>query len=177
MRRRLAADDARRRRRPTGADRTGPGGPSAGHQPARVARRAPTLGDATQAQAVDFAKRSEDAGASAICVTVDYPYTSARDRPSRDQWDPEWARTRVFGTPEFRVGFQAGMLDPYTPNLTWEWVKWVRPATKLPIVVKGILTAEDARLAVENGARAIVVSNHGARTLDGMGGTLDALPE
>jgi isopentenyl diphosphate isomerase/L-lactate dehydrogenase-like FMN-dependent dehydrogenase len=136
-----------------------------------------TLGEATQQQAVDFAKRSEDSGASAICVTVDYPYTSARDRPSRDQWDPEWARTRVYGTPEFRVGFQAGMLDPYTPNLTWEWMEWVRPQTKLPIVMKGILTAEDARLAVENGVSAIIVSNHGARTLDGMGGTLDALPE
>ena len=138
---------------------------------------AATLGEANQAQAVDFARRSEDAGASALCVTVDYPYTSARDRPSRDQWDPEWARTRVFGTSEFRVGFQAGMLDPYTPNLTWDWMKWVRPTTKLPIVMKGILTAEDARLAVDNGVQAIIVSNHGARTLDGMGGTLDALPE
>ena len=136
-----------------------------------------TLGEATQQQAVDFAKRSEDSGASAICITVDYPYTSARDRPSRDLWDPEWARTRVYGTPEFRVGFQAGMLDPYTPNLTWDWMKWVRPQTKLPIVMKGILTAEDAKLAVENGVSAIIVSNHGARTLDGMGGTLDALPE
>jgi 4-hydroxymandelate oxidase len=136
-----------------------------------------TLGEATQQQAVDFAKRSEDAGASALCITVDYPYTSARDRPSRDQWDPEWARTHVYGTSEFRVGFQAGMLDPYTPNLTWDWMKWVRPVTKLPIVMKGILTAEDAKLAVDNGVSAIIVSNHGARTLDGMGGTLDALPE
>jgi 4-hydroxymandelate oxidase len=136
-----------------------------------------TLGEATQAQALEFVKRSEDSGASALCLTVDYPYTSARDRPSRDQWDPEWVRTRVYGTPEFRTGFQAGMIDPYTPNLTWEWMKWVRPQTKLPIVMKGILTAEDARLAVENGVSAIIVSNHGARTLDGMGGTLDALPE
>jgi 4-hydroxymandelate oxidase len=136
-----------------------------------------TLGEATQAQALDFVKRSEDAGASALCLTVDYPYTSARDRPSRDLWDPAWAQSHVYGTPEFRVGFQAGMLDPYTPNLTWQWMKWVRPQTKLPIVLKGILTAEDAKLAVENGAQAIVVSNHGARTLDGMGGTLDALPE
>jgi isopentenyl diphosphate isomerase/L-lactate dehydrogenase-like FMN-dependent dehydrogenase len=136
-----------------------------------------TLGEGTQTAAVENAKRFEGAGASAICVTVDYPYTGARDRPSRDQWDPEWARTRIYGTPEFRVGFQAGMIDPYTPNLTWEWMKWVRPATKLPIVIKGILVAEDARLAVEHGAQAIVVSNHGARTLDGMAGTLDVLPE
>jgi len=93
---------------------------------------AATLGEGTQAQAVEFAKRGEDNGASALCITVDYAYTGARDRPSRDQWDPEWARTRVYGTPEFRVGFQAGMIDPYTPNLTWEWMKWVRPQTKLP---------------------------------------------
>jgi isopentenyl diphosphate isomerase/L-lactate dehydrogenase-like FMN-dependent dehydrogenase len=136
-----------------------------------------TLGEGTQTAAVENAKRSEDAGASALCVTVDYPYTGARDRPSRDQWDPEWARTRVYGTPEFRVGFQAGMIDPYTPSLTWDWIKWVRPTTKLPIVIKGILTGEDAKLAVEHGAQAIIVSNHGARTLDGTAGTLDVLPE
>jgi 4-hydroxymandelate oxidase len=136
-----------------------------------------TLGEGTQAAAVESVKRFEDAGAAAVCVTVDYPYTGARDRPSRDRWDPEWARTRVYGTPEFRVGFQAGMIDPYTSNLTWEWMKWARPATKLPIVIKGILTAEDARLAVEHGAQAVIVSNHGARTLDGTAGTLDQLPE
>jgi 4-hydroxymandelate oxidase len=136
-----------------------------------------SLGEGTQASAVEFVKRSEDAGASAVCVTVDYPYTSARDRPSRDMWDPEWPRTGTYGTPGFRTGFAPGMLDPYTPNLTWEWFKWARPATKLPIVIKGIMTAEDARLAVENGANAIIVSNHGARTLDGQSGTLDVLPE
>jgi isopentenyl diphosphate isomerase/L-lactate dehydrogenase-like FMN-dependent dehydrogenase len=136
-----------------------------------------TLGEGTQAAAVETAKRSEGAGAAAVCVTVDYPYTGARDRPSRDQWDPEWAKTRVYGTSEFRVGFQAGMIDPYTSNLTWAWMQWVRPATKLPIVIKGIMTAEDARLAVEHGADAVIVSNHGARTLDGTAGTLDQLPE
>ena len=127
--------------------------------------------------AVEFVKRSEDSGRRRVCVTVDYPYTGARDRPSRDQWDPGMGAHGVYGTPEFRAGFQAGMLDPYNPNLTWEWMKWARPATKLPIVIKGILTAEDARLAVEHGAQAIVVSNHGARTLDGTPGTLDVLPE
>ena len=58
-----------------------------------------TLGEGTQAAAVEYAKRAKDNGASALCITVDYPYTGARDRPSRDQWDPEWARTRVYGTP------------------------------------------------------------------------------
>jgi 4-hydroxymandelate oxidase len=135
------------------------------------------LGHRNQSEAVTWAKRNEDSGATALCVTVDYPYTSARDRPSRDKWEAEWLRTPNYSTSDGRVTFQAGMLDPYTPNLTWEWMKWVRGASKLPIVVKGILTAEDAKLAIDNGAQAIVVSNHGARTLDGMGGTLDALPE
>jgi isopentenyl diphosphate isomerase/L-lactate dehydrogenase-like FMN-dependent dehydrogenase len=138
---------------------------------------AANLGNPNQASTVEFATRSEGAGAAALCVTVDYPYTGARDRPSRDMWDPEWPRSGVYGTPELRAGFQAGMLDPYNPNMTWEWMKWARPATKLPIVIKGILTAEDARLAVEHGAQAVVVSNHGARTLDGTPGTLDVLPE
>ncbi len=138
---------------------------------------AASLGHATQQEAATWAKRNEDAGATALCVTVDYPYTSARDRPSRDKWEADWLRNPMYSTSDGKVTFQAGMLDPYTPNLTWEWLKWVHQASKLPVVVKGILTAEDAKLAIDNGAQAVVVSNHGARTLDGMGGTLDALPE
>lgn len=138
---------------------------------------AATLGHRSQADAIEYAKRAEGDGATAICVTVDYPYTGARDRPSRHKWNPEWSRTAMFATSSDEVSFQAGMLDPYNPNLTWDWMKWTSSATKLPIVVKGILTAEDARLAVEHGAAAVVVSNHGARTLDGTGGTLDCLPE
>lgn len=138
---------------------------------------AATLGHQNQTDAAEFARRAEAAGASAICVTVDYPYTGARDRPSRHEWNPEWSRTAVYSTSDPQVSFQAGMIDPYNPNMTWEWMKWTQAATKLPIVVKGILMGEDARLAVESGAAAVVVSNHGARTLDGTGGTLDCLPE
>jgi isopentenyl diphosphate isomerase/L-lactate dehydrogenase-like FMN-dependent dehydrogenase len=69
------------------------------------------------------------------------------------------------------------MLDPYTPDLTWTWIKWARSASKLPVVVKGVLTAEDAKLCVQHGAQAVVVSNHGARTLDGTAGTLHVLAE
>lgn len=138
---------------------------------------AATLGHSTQDEAATWAKRNEDLGASALCVTVDYPYTGARDRPSRDKWELEWAKTTVYSTPNGSIQFQPGMLDPYTPELTWTYLKWIRTASKLPLVVKGIMTAEDAKLAVENGAQAIVVSNHGARTLDGTGGTLHVLPE
>jgi 4-hydroxymandelate oxidase len=138
---------------------------------------AATLGHSTQEEAASWAKRSEEQGATALCVTVDYPYTGARDRPSRDKWESEFARTRIYSTDSGSIQFQPGMLDPYTPELTWSWIKWARSASKLPIVVKGVLTGEDAKLCVDNGAQAVVVSNHGARTLDGTAGTLHVLTE
>jgi isopentenyl diphosphate isomerase/L-lactate dehydrogenase-like FMN-dependent dehydrogenase len=61
--------------------------------------------------------------------------------------------------------------------LSWRDVEWLRSKSQLPIVVKGLLTAEDARMAVDHGAAGIVVSNHGGRQLDGAPATLDALPE
>jgi 4-hydroxymandelate oxidase len=63
------------------------------------------------------------------------------------------------------------------PSLTWDDVAWLRSITKLPVVLKGILTAEDGQRAVDAGAAAIVVSNHGGRQLDGAVATIDALPE
>jgi 4-hydroxymandelate oxidase len=66
----------------------------------------------------------------------------------------------------------------YEPNMTWDHLTFIRDhAPGLPVLVKGILTAEDARLAVEQGAEAIVVSNHGGRQLDSCPASLDALPE
>ena len=66
----------------------------------------------------------------------------------------------------------------YESNLTWEHLSFVRAhAPGLPVLVKGILTAEDATIAVEHGVEAIVVSNHGGRQLDSCPASLDALPE
>jgi isopentenyl diphosphate isomerase/L-lactate dehydrogenase-like FMN-dependent dehydrogenase len=62
------------------------------------------------------------------------------------------------------------------PSLTWDELPWLRALTKLPIVLKGILHPDDARLAVEHGADGIVVSTHGGRQVDGAIGSLDALP-
>jgi lactate 2-monooxygenase len=62
------------------------------------------------------------------------------------------------------------------PSLTWADLAWLRDQTKLPIVLKGILHPEDARLAVEHGADGVVVSTHGGRQVDGAVGSLDALP-
>jgi len=62
-------------------------------------------------------------------------------------------------------------------SLTWRDLEWLRSVSSLPLLVKGILTAEDAMLAVESGAEGVVVSNHGGRQLDGVAAALDALPE
>jgi isopentenyl diphosphate isomerase/L-lactate dehydrogenase-like FMN-dependent dehydrogenase len=61
--------------------------------------------------------------------------------------------------------------------LTWESISWLRSITSLPILLKGILTAEDALLAVEHGAAGIIVSNHGGRQLDSALASIEALPE
>jgi L-lactate dehydrogenase (cytochrome) len=61
--------------------------------------------------------------------------------------------------------------------VTWQDFRWIREVWGSPIVVKGVLTAEDARCAIDHGASAIVVSNHGGRQLDGVAATLKALPE
>ncbi len=62
-------------------------------------------------------------------------------------------------------------------TVTWEDLKWIRQAWNRPIVIKGIHTGEDARRAVDEGAEALVVSNHGGRQLDGVAPTLQTLPE
>ena len=62
-------------------------------------------------------------------------------------------------------------------TVTWEDLRWLRESWPGPIVVKGVLTGEDAKRAVDEGAAAVVVSNHGGRQLDGVPATLEALPE
>jgi isopentenyl diphosphate isomerase/L-lactate dehydrogenase-like FMN-dependent dehydrogenase len=69
------------------------------------------------------------------------------------------------------------VLRPGTPTLTWDYIDWLRSGSKVPIIVKGILNADDAAAAVKYGADAIVVSNHGGRAYDGAVPTLMALPE
>jgi isopentenyl diphosphate isomerase/L-lactate dehydrogenase-like FMN-dependent dehydrogenase len=138
-----------------------------------------TIGQATKAASQAFAKRTEDAGASAICVTVDNPYQSNRERNNRNKFDYGYMSTGVPEPAEKREPVApavAAMLSPKTPNMTWEYVDWLKSACALPVVLKGILTAEDARLAVGRGVDAVVVSNHGARQLDSVLPTIEALP-
>ena len=76
-----------------------------------------------------------------------------------------------------RGNFHATLGEVVDPTVTWQDLEWLRSVSSLPLLVKGILTAEDARLACDQGVDGVVVSNHGGRQLDGAPASLDALPE
>jgi isopentenyl diphosphate isomerase/L-lactate dehydrogenase-like FMN-dependent dehydrogenase len=90
-----------------------------------------------------------------------------------------------FGVPPdvMVASFGRGRITPkatfemISPSLTWTDLERIAGEAKLPLLAKGIMTAEDARLACEHGVAGIVVSNHGGRQLDGVAATIDALPE
>jgi len=121
-----------------------------------------------------------ESGFSALVLTADTPYLGRREGPLRTGFAiPE--EVRVPAVDQVR-----GALEPFalhehfalfSPAVSWHDVERLAAASRLPVVVKGVLTAEDARLACEHGAAAVVVSNHGGRQLDGVPATLDALPE
>jgi glycolate oxidase len=111
----------------------------------------------------DHARRAKNHGYAAFCFTVDSALYSRRDRDlARRYMSP--GRVRATG-----LEYQAG--------LTWDTVKRFKDTHDLPLVLKGIATAEDARLAVEHGVEGIYVSNHGGRQLDHGRGTIEVLPE
>jgi isopentenyl diphosphate isomerase/L-lactate dehydrogenase-like FMN-dependent dehydrogenase len=131
--------------------------------------------------------RASAAGFSAIVLTVDTPLLGRRERDLRNGFRlPEGIRIENLVSWEDRKAGAAGwsegsnfwqyvheMLDA---SLTWEAVDWLRARAGIPVLLKGILTPEDALLAVEHGADGIVVSNHGGRQLDGAEATIRALP-
>lgn len=139
-----------------------------------------TTGQATKAAASSYARRVEDQGAKAIVVTVDNQYQSNRDRNNRNHFDYGYMGSGVPKPGEVvkpRNPATPAMWQPHTPSMNWDYVEWLRGAGGLPVILKGILSPEDARIAVERGASAVVVSNHGGRQLDGVIATLDALPD
>ena len=130
----------------------------------------------------EMVKRAHAAGYSALVLTVDLPVLGIRDRDERNSFSPpegvEFANLAVK-----RPGDVDGsdlftyVLSEHDRSLTWDDLAWIRSLAPLPLVLKGVVTAEDARLAVEAGADCIVVSNHGGRQLDGTLPSVEALPE
>jgi isopentenyl diphosphate isomerase/L-lactate dehydrogenase-like FMN-dependent dehydrogenase len=120
-----------------------------------------------------------DGGCSAVVLTVDTPRLGRRERDIRVGFEVPsdlplpYARAAV-GDAAANPTDQFALLDA---SVSWRDLEWVAGEGRLPVVLKGIATAEDAQLAVEHGAAAVVVSNHGGRQLDGAPATLDALPE
>jgi isopentenyl diphosphate isomerase/L-lactate dehydrogenase-like FMN-dependent dehydrogenase len=115
---------------------------------------------------LDHIAEARDAGYSAVVLTVDMPYLGRRERDAR----------LGFTIPaDLHVSY--GSLFETSPAVTWRDLEWIRGELDLPLVIKGILTREDATLAVEHGADAVWVSNHGGRQLDHVAAGLDALPE
>lgn len=139
-----------------------------------------TTGTSDEESTQNFALRAEDSGAAAIVLTVDNQYQSNRDRNNRNRFDYGYMSSGVpmaqDGQPP-RSPAIAAMWQRHTPGLTWKWIEWVRTRSEIPIVVKGVLDPMDAELAVDHGAAAVVVSNHGARQLGSAIASIDALPD
>jgi lactate 2-monooxygenase len=139
-----------------------------------------------------FVRRAEAAGYGAIVVTLDTLTLGWRPRDLRQAYlpfikgegcgqyfsDPVFL-SRLDKTPEEDMLTAAATMLATFPNLglTWDDLDWLRQQTTLPLLVKGVLTAEDAQLALQHGVDGVIVSNHGGRQVDGAVGALDALVE
>lgn len=130
--------------------------------------------------------RAEEAGYAAICLTVDIPVPPGlterdiRNRLSRPE-DVVFAnftgeQAKLIPEPESDPASGSWGLPDFLP-LKWSDLEWLRSLTALPLVMKGVRTGEDARLCVEHGLDGIVVSNHGAKQIDGTLSSIETLPE
>ncbi|XP_020240529.1 (S)-2-hydroxy-acid oxidase GLO1 [Cajanus cajan] len=135
--------------------------------------------------AAQLVRRAERAGFKAIALTVDTPILGRREADIKNRFTlppnlllknfegldlGEMDKTSDSGL----AAYVAGQVDR---SLNWKDIKWLQTITSLPILVKGVLTAEDTRIAVQVGAAGIIVSNHGARQLDYVPATIMALEE
>ena len=111
----------------------------------------------------DYVRRAKALGCTGFCLTVDTQVYSRRERDLIKRYIPAGRRTAV------GYDWQAG--------LTWDLVKRLKDTMGMPLILKGIATAEDAQIALEHGVDVIYVSNHGGRQLDHGLGAIDVLPE
>lgn len=132
-------------------------------------------------------RRAEQAGYSALVLTVDTPYFGQRLADVRNKLAlppglkmanfNEADFQNVVSTPDGGSGLSTYASALFDPSLTWKDVDWLTSITCLPVIIKGVLRADDAVEAVNHGAAAILVSNHGARQIDGEPSTIECLPQ
>jgi 4-hydroxymandelate oxidase len=124
----------------------------------------------------NLVERAAAAGYSALCLTVDTPMAGLRERDRRNRLRmPEHLALGNFPDAHAAMHHSGGgdgsslaayIHSQWDPSLTWKDVDWLRSISPLPVIVKGVMTPDDARRAVDHGAVAVIVSNHGARQLD-----------
>ena len=128
--------------------------------------------------------RAKAAGFKAICLTIDTPVPSPKERDVRNKLvrHPEFHWGSLRDRPDLIALREVGVPDmvdwspPSYTGLTWERLEWLRSLTGLPLVLKGLRTVEDAVRCAELGVDGIVVSNHGGRQLDSTRSTIETLP-
>jgi len=155
----------------------------------------------------DLVARADAAGYHSLCFTIDVPMSGQRERDLRNGLTipprpagstlveyarhPAWVRHALLGSPITFANFLgatpgqgdgAVALGKYVnsqlnPSMSWDDLQWLRETWQRPLLVKGVMTAGDARRAVDLGADALIVSNHGGRQLDGLPATVDVLAE
>jgi len=126
--------------------------------------------------------RAEDAGFKAICLGADVPVPSFKERDLRNRYVRPFPLGNFRGRPTplteaSGVDEESAWESSLAPPITWKDLEWLRSLTSLPLVLKGIRTAEDAHLAVEHGVEGILVSTHGGRRMDMTMGAIETLPE
>jgi 4-hydroxymandelate oxidase len=135
----------------------------------------------------DLVARAEASGYRALLLTADTPRLGHRERDLRNRFvlppgvtirNLETSPAAAAGAARWNDtgGFFAYVHALFDAALTWDGIAWLRSITRLPVIVKGVLTPEDARRALDAGASGIVVSNHGGRQLDGVEAAITALP-
>ena len=127
----------------------------------------------------EMVRRAEAAGCKALCITVDSPVLGARHRETRTQF----ALPADFKLPNLKLGSvrhrpvrRAVYSELLNPELSWKDIEWLCSMAKVPVLLKGVMNPQDALTAVKTGVSGIIVSNHGARNLDTLPSTAEALP-
>ena len=127
----------------------------------------------------DLVQRAAAAGYSALCLTIDTPLAGPRERDRRNRlrmpahlglenFPAAHAEQHKSGGKEHESSLARYIADMWDANLTWDDVDWLRSISPLPVIIKGVLAPDDAELAVDHGAAAVIASNHGGRQLDGV---------
>jgi 4-hydroxymandelate oxidase len=123
--------------------------------------------------------RAEAAGCKALCLTVDLPVRGYRDRDIRNRFAlPQGLhRANIPESGTFMPPADSIYTPALEPSLSWKDVEWIRGLTTLPVLLKGIMTPEDADAAIQAGASGLIVSNHGGRTVDTVPSTAEVISD